>query len=335
MHRCSASSPPPSAYGWTWDVQIGAAGVPDIHEIVLEGLSGDQSVRAVAVGTVASLTVDGERVDALAVEDAQGSLRPSIVEGEPPVQRLELALGPLTAGDLGVGAGDQVDVSVGGRSVEATVTGLVVLPEVGDDGQLGRGAYLPLAALEQLVPDPVRTLVLVDFDEGTEATGVENTRAAVAPYPVTEAEDGNELLAVSELASGEGATSRTVLVAPVMIVVVTLVHVLLTSIRRRRREVAVLRSLGFGPAQVVGAVVTQSAVLVAAALAVGIPLGVVAGRALWTVFGRSLGVPAAPVVPVGALVGGSALLILVAGAIALVPALLAARIPASAALRAE
>jgi ABC-type antimicrobial peptide transport system permease subunit len=110
---------------------------------------------------------------------------------------------------------------------------------------------------------------------------------------------------------------------------------LVTSIRRRRRDLAVLRSLGFGRRHVLTVVATQAVVLLLSAVLIGVPIGVVAGRLLWTVFADSLGVPSPPVVPVAAIVTGTASLLLLSAVISLVPGALAGRIPAAEALRIE
>lgn len=63
----------------------------------------------------------------------------------------------------------------------------------------------------------------------------------------------------------------------VALAVGTLAQVLLTSVRRRR-DLAVLKTLGLSRWQVQAVVAWQAVALAAAALAVGLPLGVVAGR---------------------------------------------------------
>ena len=70
----------------------------------------------------------------------------------------------------------------------------------------------------------------------------------------------------------------------------TLVHVLVTSVRRRRRDLAILRTIGFTRRQISRTVAWQAATIAAAALAIGIPLGVVVGRFAWSLFASRLGV---------------------------------------------
>ncbi len=107
------------------------------------------------------------------------------------------------------------------------------------------------------------------------------------------------------------------------------------SARARRKELAVLRSLGFVDAQVRGSVFVHSLATTIAALVVGIPLGVVAGRLSWRAFAGQLGVlsdSASTWLPVLIAVAGGILIALVA---ALPPAQLAPRTMPADALRAE
>ena len=58
-------------------------------------------------------------------------------------------------------------------------------------------------------------------------------------------------------------------------------HALVTAVRRRRRELAVLRTLTGRQSRMV--VATQASVLAVIGLAFGIPLGLAIGRAVWRV----------------------------------------------------
>jgi ABC-type lipoprotein release transport system permease subunit len=70
----------------------------------------------------------------------------------------------------------------------------------------------------------------------------------------------------------------------VLLAVGTLIHVLLTSVHRRRRDLAVLKTLGLVRSQVLRVVAWQATALAAAALLIGLPLGVLASRWAWALF---------------------------------------------------
>jgi putative ABC transport system permease protein len=112
-----------------------------------------------------------------------------------------------------------------------------------------------------------------------------------------------------------------------LLALLTIAHLLLTSVRRRRRDFAVLRTLGFTRRQVRSAVSWQAGALTGAALGIGIPAGILCGRLAWRVFADQLGIPPAPVVPLETL----GVLVLVALALALA----IAAVPGESAARAQ
>jgi hypothetical protein len=114
-----------------------------------------------------------------------------------------------------------------------------------------------------------------------------------------------------------------------------LAHAAATSVRRRRRELAILRSLGFLRRDMGLSVASSVLALVVTGLVVALPVGVAAGRAVWAGFASGLGVESGPVTPVVAL-GVVAAGTLVAAALVAVPAARrAGRIDPAQALRAE
>jgi len=115
----------------------------------------------------------------------------------------------------------------------------------------------------------------------------------------------------------------------------TLAHLLVTSIRRRGRELAIVKTLGFVPRQVRTAVAWQATTLAIAAMAIGVPLGVAAGRWAWIVFARGLGIVPAPEVPILLLLLLIPGTVIVANLVAVVPGEVAARLRPGRALRAE
>ena len=117
--------------------------------------------------------------------------------------------------------------------------------------------------------------------------------------------------------------------------VVALGLTLIASVRRRRRDLALLKALGFTQRQLAAAVAWQATVAAVIGLALGVPIGTVVGRELWTLFARSINVVPEPTVPVLsiALLGVGALAF--ANVIALLPGRSAARTSAALVLRAE
>jgi FtsX-like permease family len=114
-----------------------------------------------------------------------------------------------------------------------------------------------------------------------------------------------------------------------------LAHLLVTSVRRRRRDLAILKSLGFVRGQVSAAVAWQATTVAVLALAVGLPLGVALGRWTWSLLIDRVGLGAEPATPGLTLLAGVAGTVLVANLVAAWPGRVAARTSPAVALRSE
>ena len=117
--------------------------------------------------------------------------------------------------------------------------------------------------------------------------------------------------------------------------VIALGLTLAASVRRRRRDLALLKALGFTPRQLAAAIAWQATVAAVIGIVVGIPLGIVVGRELWTLFAHNINAVPDPTVPVLSvfLVGVGALVF--ANLVAALPGRSAARTPTGLVLRAE
>jgi ABC-type lipoprotein release transport system permease subunit len=120
-----------------------------------------------------------------------------------------------------------------------------------------------------------------------------------------------------------------------LLAVGTLASVLVTSVRRRRRDLAILKTLGLVRLQILLIVGWQATALAAAALLAGLPLGLLAGRWFRALFASSLGVSGATVIPVPMVLLAIPVTWLLALIIAAVPGRSAAQVAPAAVLRAE
>ena len=110
---------------------------------------------------------------------------------------------------------------------------------------------------------------------------------------------------------------------------------LVATVRRRRRDFALLKTLGFTRRQLAGAVSWQSSVIAAVGLVIGVPLGVATGRWLWLLFARELSAVPDPTIPAGSIALAAVAALVLANLVAAVPGRQAARTPAALMLRAE
>jgi putative ABC transport system permease protein len=138
------------------------------------------------------------------------------------------------------------------------------------------------------------------------------------------------------------ANAGTLRSAPSAVAVVLAIGALLglelalaALVRRTRRELALLRVLGFERRQLVGAVAWQASLVGAVGAVVGVIFGVVIGRWLWTLFAEQISAVPAPAVPLGSVGIVVVSTILLANALALLPGLSASRSHPMLVLRAE
>jgi FtsX-like permease family len=110
---------------------------------------------------------------------------------------------------------------------------------------------------------------------------------------------------------------------------------LIASVRRRRRDLALLKTLGFTRRQLAAAIGWQAFATAALGLVIGMPLGIAAGRWLWLAFAHQLSAVPEPVVPVGTLAIAALAAVALANLVAALPGRTAARTPAATILRAE
>jgi len=117
--------------------------------------------------------------------------------------------------------------------------------------------------------------------------------------------------------------------------VVVLAYLLMTSLRYRRHDFAVYKSLGFTRRQLSSTVAAQATTVVMIALIIGLPVGVVTGRVAWTAFTGNLGLPHELTVPGVALIVTAAGALLAANAVAAGPGFAAGRRHAASLMRTE
>lgn len=120
-----------------------------------------------------------------------------------------------------------------------------------------------------------------------------------------------------------------------LVAAATLIHALITTVRRRRRDLALLRTLGFTGRQLLTTVAWQATVLVGFAALVAVPVGIVVGRWAWSIFASELRVVAQPIVPALALAGAVLAALVLAGVVAVGTGRWFGRRSTASALRAE
>ena len=105
--------------------------------------------------------------------------------------------------------------------------------------------------------------------------------------------------------------------------------------RRRRRDLALLKALGLTRGQLAAVVAWQSTVCVAIGVAIGVPLGIVFGHLMWDLFAHELFAIPEATVPVLAIALVALGALILANTVAAIPGRRAASTPTNIILNAE
>ena len=362
----------PALYGWNFSYLLNATNTTPTHSLVL--LDRDPDVAAWDGYDYNVAEVDGQGVPFL-FEDghsrSKGPISPPILSGHAVAARNQIVLGAATLAQLHKRLGDTVVVSYGAPGNPAylpplrlVVVGTATMPAVGfssivdDHTSMGTGALIAKAGLPEsfqqilTTSDPTLNgpnLVFVRLRAGISgAAGRANLqRIAHAADSELSAAHGREaqgdtVSVVGVQRPAEIVNYQTMGLAPSLLAVALAVGAvaalgltLLASVRRRRRDLALLKAVGFTRRQLVAALSWQASVAAAIGVAVGLPVGIVIGRWLWILFARQIYAVPEPSVPVGtvALIALGALLL--ANLAATLPGLIAARTPTAQLLHSE
>jgi FtsX-like permease family len=329
----------PEQFGVTWDLSIpgGLDGATrDPLDGALEAIASDPAVEAAAgiVGTDVSIGADVEWVHAFEpLPGVDGVVSPVITAGRAPAAIDEIALGSITMAARDLTIGDTVDIAhtvSGSASMRMTVVGTTIINDTFEESP-GRGGVVTPAWIERFAPEVSPGPYVVRLAQGADAEQFQAELQRRFGVPV----DGP----VQQGAIRNVARIRQVPVLLAAVVVVlamaSFAHALVLTVRRQRSTLAVLKSLGFQRRHVRAVVAWHATFLAAFAAAVGVPLGIIAGRWGWRLIAERLGVAAGPVTPLVAVWLAVAGALVLANAIASYPGWRASRVPIAEALRAE
>jgi len=313
----------PAAYGWTWDFVI--------TDEAAAALADDPAVESLAVVRTGAITLGGRPMVVRGLTAIKGAPPVLVVDGRSPGPG-EVVLGRRTMADLGVAIGDLVTARGTAGSTELRIVGEAVLAGVIDIPEAAWGAAVQQSELDALgISDDTGAGAIVDLADGIDRDAFAERLERRVGEPPSPVEQPVELARLREIEPFPWILAS--FLAAVGLVAV--INAVVSTARRRRRDLAVMRSLGLAPSGVVHAITTQSIVLVSIGLAFGVPLGLVIGQALWRALAKSLGVVVIVAIPWPAIVVATLVGLAVAAAVAVAPARLAARNAIAAALRAE
>ena len=314
-------------------------------------LEHDPDITDIAIGGGGGVMIDGRVVSALAGAALRGPFPLVASVGRLPRTTSEVALGATTLRQLGAHVGSGVRVTVqqptgGSRTSWYRVTGTTVFAPSDGTGGLGTGAIFTLDGLLSPRPGGSRPAAQNAYRLRTVFGAGGEILVTAVPRPRGQADLARLALAypaetnlpyppTSLVNFGEVNFPLLFGLAVALFGAATLVHALVVSVGRRRRDTGLLKVLGFVRRQTAFAMSWQTTTVAVVGLVVGIPLGIAAGRLGWDLFAGYVGFVAVPVVVAWGLIALAAGTIAVANLLAAGPAIAAARIRPAAALRAE
>lgn len=305
----------PARWGATYDQLYGNQFVAAPGDLA-GPVADDPDLAALTTATIESIPIDGLDVSIFATEQVRGEFGLVLLEGSPPEAPDEIGLGRETMRKLKVGVGDTVSaVADDGNTRLLHVVGISVSPDTA-----GGGAWMTFAGVQSLRPTATKNLLLVDFRPGASAETVERVAGQTFSPP-------GALTAPTSVKALERVIPAPFMLAVVLalLLIVATSYRLALSVRSQRHDLTVLRALGAKPGQLRRAVHWHATLISLAASAIGVPLGIIAGRWVMSLITDSIGIVPGATVPVVALAGVCAAVILVANAIAVLPADRAAR----------
>ena len=320
------------------------------NSALLTSLARNPAVNAVTLGLGAGdVMIDGKIVGAIVGNPVKGPALFSTVAGTPPVGDDEMGLGISTMHLVGARIGSVADItftthSGALRTVAYRVVAQISFPQEGGFVSLGTGILLTTAGLVHAAcpPGPQFALCRQKVAGNDSGGGI---LATFVPGPSGKAAMDHYLAAYPSIASQPQAPTSLVnfgeavdfpLIFGAMLAVfgaATLAHLLVVSVSRRRRDVGLLKVLGFVNRQVVSTVSWQATTLAMVGVVVGVPLGLIVGRGVWNAFANNLGAVPVTVVPILLTVAIAVGVLVGANVIAIAPALVATRSKAADLLR--
>jgi ABC-type lipoprotein release transport system permease subunit len=313
--------------------QAVASFAPDdkVDPAFVQSLVSDQNVQTVNENPIAVVSVNGRAVTVFAAHALKGTTRIVTLSGRAPRAPDEITLAPSEASALHVRTGDTV--RVGAAGVPHRLVGIGFTP-VDSHTTYDQGAWMTLEGQRAVTPakDGYKYVRYdVEFGRRVDVKAEAEKLGKNAPTTldlVTPPANSHNLKGVRRVPVALGVFLALLAIAAVG-------HALASAVRRRRRDIAVMRSIGFTRRQARLTVVWQATTLALVGLAFGVPMGLLAGRAMWHNVATSTPVVYVPPLEVVVLVIVVPAALLIANALAAWPARRAARLRAAEVLRAE
>lgn len=336
----------PGLYGASWDAFLTNYGEgEDLRDHVDEFLAAP-GVTDITIAGDLPLIVGGRPLLSFGVRALRGDAGPPMVAGRAPQRADQIALTSRTARRIHAGIGDRIRVRVAVAEAPMTtftVVGTTVIPPFGFvNAEPGEGALMTLDGSLRLIPEPFLSEVtlasdaMIRFAPGVDRQQVIRSLGPLFGRAPNEFGEGPRETPADVVSFGHVQNLPLILGIVLGIVAsATLAHTTMSSVRRRRRDLAILKTLGFERRQLRATVAWQATALSLVSMILAVPSGIAFGRWTWRLLANQISVVPRPVVPaiLTAVIALAALIL--ANVIAAIPGRTAARLQPALILRTE
>lgn len=320
----------PRVHGWSFDAAVSSQD-PDLRAVKesIAFIEHDPAVDRVVWASVSAVEAESERFEVFGLDGA-GSLHPTLLTGRAPEAKDEIALGAKLFRDVGARLGQRLRVTTASGARTLRVVGTAVYPGLGSNGDPDTTASMTLEGFGDLGAESYQTIALLDLAEDANSAPLaarvtEAGREYIEPFAAPKIENLDSV----------GALPSLLIAFLTLLVVAAVGHSLIVSVGARRREFAILRSLGFLTSQTRAAVFWQATVTVLGGLIGGVFIGAIVGRQAWRIVADNVGILNRPTIPIGVVLGLVGATFVLANLLAILPARRAVRLRTAAILRTE
>ncbi len=325
----------PRRSGVVWNFGL-AAGGGLLPAKTVDAVARDRAVSdAIRATWHRAVPVDGHPVPVFATRAVSGDIQFVVLRGRRPQAPDEIAFAPTTMRELHLSLGDRVKVGPQAGTT-ARVVGEALLPATSHT-DYDQSGWMTASGLTRAIGPPTGTdsedYLFVRWRPGVDAGAATRQLVRIGgpdlfPIPATLPVAVADLKRMEDLPLALAGFFGLLACA-------TVAHALVTTVRRRRRDLAVLRSIGFTRRQTRGAIAWQATLLAMVGIVIGVPLGIVAGRVTWRWLADDFPIAYVPPFALLAVLLVASVAILLANALAAGPAHVASRIRPAEALRVE
>ncbi|MEX2267406.1 MAG: FtsX-like permease family protein [Acidimicrobiia bacterium] len=332
----------PAAYGYNWDAHTefcsqGAENDQGSCTVARRTVADDRAVAAVSDVFTGTMEVEGHPITGTAFATMRGDIKPTVLEGRAPLQAGEVALGSETLTITKTKLGSSVVIVGDQASHSYLVVGSVALPvftgsaDPGDLQAIADGVAMTVAGFDRISDarsDGGR--LVLRWRPGADRKGaIARLRGVTGPISTSPVPlEVERLEQVDELPWALGGFLAS-------IGILGIAYVTVAGVRRRARDLAILKTIGFRRAQVGTTVATQASTLGVVGILIGIPLGLVVGGLVWDRVAASVGFASDPTIAALAVVAVVLGALVVVNVTAALPARRAARLRPATVLRNE